>query len=252
MRLRGKIGIVTGATSGIGSAIAMRLAEEGASLVITGRDDRRGQEMVSKLSDQFGRFMFHRADLCESKAAEELVESTRRRFDRIDFLVNNAGILFRGTALECSDEDWDATLATNVTALFRLSRAVLRVMVPQKSGCIINIASDWGLVGAQGAIAYGASKGAVVQLTRSMAVDHANCGIRVNAVCPGDTDTAMLDTAIKGKDREEGLLDLGKDIPLGRVANPREVASVVAFLASDDASFITGALLPVDGGNTAQ
>jgi NAD(P)-dependent dehydrogenase (short-subunit alcohol dehydrogenase family) len=141
-------------------------------------------------------------------------------------------------------------MAVNVTALFRMSRAVVPVMRSQKSGAIINIASDWGLVAAQSAAAYGASKGAVVQLTRSMAADHARDGIRVNAVCPGDTDTQMLDP---GNDagRAARLQKMADAIPLGRIAQPRDIAAVIAFLASDDAAFITGAMLPVDGGNSA-
>ncbi|MGH6933740.1 MAG: SDR family NAD(P)-dependent oxidoreductase [Dongiaceae bacterium] len=252
MRFQDKTAIVTGATSGIGEAVAERLADEGASLLICGRNAARGEAVASRLTDKGARVIFHRADLTERGAPDQLATLARKSFERLDVLVNNAGILFRGSALRCTDEEWDATIATNVTAVFRVSRAILRLMVAQRSGAIVNIASDWALVGAQNAVAYGVSKGAVAQLTRSMAIDHARDGIRVNAVCPGDTDTPMLDGAMQTADRDRGLAALGAAIPLGRVATPAEIAAAVAFLASDDASFMTGALMAVDGGNSAQ
>jgi NAD(P)-dependent dehydrogenase (short-subunit alcohol dehydrogenase family) len=158
--------------------------------------------------------------------------------------------LFQGDALGCTDAQWDMTLAVNVTAVFRLSRAAVPVMAEQGGGAIVNVASDWGLVGAERAVAYGASKGAVVQLTRSMAADHARQGIRVNAVCPGDTDTPMLrrEAGVAGEAR---LRAMAEAIPMGRLGQPRDVAAAIAFLASEDAAFITGAMLPVDGGNSA-
>jgi len=245
MDFSGKTVLLTGATSGIGLAIARAFAVHGADLVLTGR--RQLPEMPSGS----GRTVFIAADITAPETPDRLVAETIDRFGKLDILVNNAGILFRGDALACTDEEWERTLTTNVTAAFRLSRAALAVMKPRRSGVIVNIASDWGLVGARNAVAYGVSKGALVQLTRSMALDHARDGIRVNAVCPGDTDTGMLDSATDGADRKQKLAELGAAIPLGRVGRPEEVAHAVCYLSSDEASFITGAALAVDGGNSA-
>lgn len=245
MDFTGKTVLLTGATSGIGEAIARAFIKRNADLVLTGR-----RALPETLSNE-GRIVFIAADITAPETPDRLVAETVRHFGKLDILVNNAGILFRGDALACTDAEWDLTLATNVTAAFRLSRAALRVMRERRQGVIVNIASDWGLVGARNALAYGVSKGAMVQLTRSMALDHASEGIRVNAVCPGDTDTRMLDSAIAGPDRTHRLAEMGAAIPLGRVGRPEEVAHAVCYLSSEEASFITGATLAVDGGNSA-
>lgn len=248
---KGKSVLVTGASSGIGEAIARRFAGLGADLLLTGRRGLSPADIAGRYPAQGGAVHYLAADVTAPETADRLVAQAVERFGGLDVLVNNAGILFRGTALECTDDEWAATLSTNVTSVFRLSRAALRVMTARGSGAIVNVASDWGLVGARGAAAYGASKGAVVQLTRSMALDHAAQGVRVNAVCPGDTDTRMLDGAVSGLPRATLLDRLGEAIPLGRVGRPAEIADAVCFLASDQSSFITGATLAVDGGNSA-
>lgn len=253
MRLDGKIALVTGATSGIGAAIAEACASAGATLMLTGRSAERGNFALKQAQAHGGQAKFLAGNLSEPHWPDEIVAETVRRFGRLDLLVNNAGIIYRGTVADCSDVEWDHIVAVNMTAVFRLSRAAVRQMRAQGGGAIINIASDWGLVGGRNAFAYCASKGAVVQMTRAMAVDHAKDNIRVNCVCPGDVDTPMLASGIakRGMTHEQGLKHLGNAVPLGRVAQPSEIAKAALFLASDASSYMTGAMLAVDGGNTA-
>lgn len=250
--LSGKTCIVTGATSGIGHAIATELAAANANLVLVGRNARKGQEICESFSRSDVSALFVAADLADRSSASAIFDAALGRFGRIDVLINNAGIVVRGTALECSDTDWDRVIDVNLSSAFRLCRTVLPVMLAQRSGSIVNIASDWALMGAKGAVAYSVSKGALAQLTRCLALDHAKDGIRVNAICPTDTDTPMLDLAFPGDDRNWKVNTLAATIPMGRVARADEVARVAVFIASDDASFVTGALIPVDGGTSAQ
>lgn len=244
--------LVTGATSGIGRAVAEELAARGADLVLVGRDREKGRSLVEHLLAKGARALFVAEDLTDLQAPERIVKASLDAYGRIDVLVNNAGMLINGTVLECTDEQWAQVLDLNVSAAMRLSRAVLPVMLKQDEGSIVNIASDWALMGAQGATAYCVSKAALTQLTRCMALDYAKQGVRINAVCPSDTDTPMLDLAYEGDDRDWKVQTLAASIPMGRVAQVEEVAKAVAFVASRDASFMTGALVPVDGGTSAQ
>jgi meso-butanediol dehydrogenase / (S,S)-butanediol dehydrogenase / diacetyl reductase len=251
--LERKVALVTGATSGIGEASASHMAKLGAMLMLSGRDVERGRRVTEEITSSGGNASFIAGDVRDPGFCQHLVDTTCQRFGTLDVLVNSAGISRGGSALETTDQQWHDTIAVNLTALFFLSRAALSVMKGQGGGSIVNVASDWGLVGGRNAAAYCASKGAVVLLTKAMALDHAKDNIRINAICPGDTDTAMMMESFRrrGLTYEEGKAGSAAGIPMGRMATAVEIAHVISFLASDSSSFITGVALPVDGGNTA-
>ncbi len=245
--------MVTGSTTGIGAACAKVFAESGAAVMVSGRDAARGAAVVGEIRAAGGTAEFSAADLRAPGACDQLVAATVAALGRLDILVNNAGILYTATALETSDEQWLDTMAVNVNALFFMSRAAVRQMRRSGKGAIVNIASEWGLNGEPNHVAYCASKGAVLQITRCMALDHARDNIRVNSVCPGEIHTRMVDEILarRGGDLASELQSLAAGIPMRRLADPVEVARCVQFLASDLASYVTGANLPVDGGNDA-
>ena len=256
-KLTDRVAIITGGTSGIGKATAMLFAQEAARVVITGRRRDRGEGVVSEIRALGGVCQFIQADHTDPEACSRVVERALAEFGRIDILFNNAGIVTKGTAETVTEEDWQNTLAINVIAVWRMCRLVIPIMRAQGGGVIVNNGSDWAVVGAQDALPYAASKGAVAQMTKSMALDHAHENIRVNAVCPGDTfvERWLEKGYFEESDpvtREQALAESAAYIPLKRFADPLEIAKAVLFLASDDSSFVTGHLLLVDGGNTAQ
>ena len=253
MSFKGKVVLVTGSTTGIGEACARVFAESDAAVMVCGRNEPRGRKVVQAIRTAGGRAEFTAVDVRAAGACDRLVSDTIERLGGLDVLVNNAGILYSATALDTTDEQWLDTMAVNVNALFYLSRAAIRHMKQKGGGAIVNIASEWGLNGEPNHVAYCASKGAVVQITRCMALDHARDNIRVNSVCPGEIHTQMVDDILakKGGDLQRNLQELAAGIPLRRLASPSEVAWCVQFLASDRASYVTGANLPVDGGNDA-
>jgi NAD(P)-dependent dehydrogenase (short-subunit alcohol dehydrogenase family) len=252
MRLASKVALITGGTSGIGEATALLFAREGAQVAITGRNEQRGGQVVEAIQTSGGRAMFIAADVSKSADCRKSVDETVRSFGRVDILFNNAGVFYAHTALDCSEEEWDVQIDVNLKGTFLMSKYVLPGMIAQGGGVIINNSSGWGLVGGDKAVAYCASKGGVVLLTKALAVDHGRQGIRVNCICPGDVETPMLpeDARFRGLKWEEYLAGCASR-PMGRVGTAEEIAKAVLFLASDDSSFMTGATLVVDGGGTA-
>ena len=252
MRLQEKVALITGGTSGIGEATALLFAREGASVAITGRNESRGHAITARILESGGKAIFIRTDVRKAAECNRSVAETLASFGRLDILFNNAGIYYPQTTLECSEEEWDLQIDINLKGTFLMSKAALPPMIAQGSGNIINNSSGWGIVGGDHAVAYCASKGGVVLLTKAMAIDHGRQGIRVNCICPGDVETPMLpeDAKMRGLKWQDYIAGCANR-PLGRVGTADEIAKAVLFLASDDSSFMTGAALVVDGGGTA-
>ncbi|HEY5983510.1 MAG TPA: glucose 1-dehydrogenase [Anaerolineales bacterium] len=256
-RLDGKTAIITGATSGIGKATALLFAHEGASLLITGRRVELGMALQQQLRALGAKSTYVEADHTRPQDCQRAVDTALKDFGCIDILFNNAGIVTSGNAETTTDEVWDQTMAVNVTAVWRMSRLVIPHMRQQGGGVIVNNGSDWSVVASADAFPYITSKGAVGLMTKAMAMDYARENIRVNAVCPGDTivERWLEEGYFEGSGAvsiDEALKESAEHIPLGRYGRPEEIARAVLFLASDDSSFVTGHLLLVDGGNTAQ
>ena len=250
MLLEGKSALVTGATSGIGEATARAFAGEGAQVILTGRNQERGAALKSELGESAE---FIQAELGTADSANRLIEEATSRLGGLDILVNSAGVVYHHTVPNTTDDVWQETMSINVDAVFYLSRAAVIGMLERGGGVIVNVASNWGLVGAAQTAAYCASKGAVIQLTRAMAVDHAASNVRINAVCPGGVDTPMLarEAEAFGMSLEEGREMWAMDAPDQRLASAEDIADAVTFLASARAKHIHGAVLPVDGGTIA-
>jgi NAD(P)-dependent dehydrogenase (short-subunit alcohol dehydrogenase family) len=251
-QLDGKIAVITGAASGIGRATGLLFAREGAAVVLTDINESAGETVATEITQHGGRGIFVPSDVTRAVDCQRVVERAVRDFGTIHILFNNAGIIRRASVVELSEADWDRVMAVNVKAIFLMSRQAIPVMAATGGGCIINTASGWGLAGGPRAAVYCASKGAVVLLTKAMAIDHGPQNIRVNCICPGDTDTAMLRNEAQqlGEPNEKFLAE-GAKRPLGRVGKPEEIAQAALYLASDASSFVTGTAMVVDGGGLA-
>jgi len=271
--LTGKTALITGGASGIGRATALLFAREGAAVAITDLNEPAGRRVVEEITHEgiiphlenretlrqaqgrsWGtrKAIFEPADVTRAADCRRVVTRMLREFGAIHILFNNAGITRRASVVELSEEDWDRVMAVNVKAIFLMCREVIPVMASNGGGSIINTSSGWGLAGGARAAVYCASKGAVVLLTKAMAIDHGPQKIRVNCICPGDTDTNMLrDEAGQLKEDETRFLADSAKRPLGRIGTPEEIAQAALYLASDASSFVTGTSLVVDGGGLA-
>ncbi len=253
MRLKNKAAIVTGAGAGIGRAVSLLLAREGASVLVADIDETGEEETARTIREAGGEAAFQRVNVAMAAEAEAMVAAALDKFGGLDILVNNAGIWTRGVVTELSEEDWDRVMDVNVKGVFLCSKYAIPRMVEGGGGSIINMSSVGGFIGAADYGAYNPSKGAVVMLTKNMALDFARDNIRVNCVCPMLTDTQMSRDIIgaQGGDPESMRKVYERRIPLGRLGKPEDVAYGVLYLASDESSFVTGTSLFIDGGYTS-
>ncbi|HTQ86109.1 MAG TPA: SDR family NAD(P)-dependent oxidoreductase [Candidatus Solibacter sp.] len=252
MRLADRVALITGATSGIGRATALLLAREGARVALTGRNDERGRAVVAEINAAGGDATYLHSDVCREADCRAAVGQAISEFGRLDILFNNAGVFFANTAVECTEQEWDAQVDTSLKGAFLMSKHALPHMIRRGRGSIIHNSSGWGIVGGDRAVAYCAAKGGLILMAKAMAIDHGRQGVRVNCVCPGDVDTPMLpeDARNRGLDWQK-YLEGCANRPLGRIGTADEIAKAVLFLASDDSSFVTGAAIVVDGGGSA-
>lgn len=250
--LKGRIAVITGGASGIGRATALLFAREGAALCIADLDQTGGRAVAESIREGGGRATYTPCDVTQTDDCQRTIEKTIRELGGLNILVNSAGIIRRASVIETGEAEWDRIMAVNVKSVFLLSKYAIAHMARAGGGVIINIASGWGLVGGPKAAAYCASKGAVVLLTKAMALDHGKDGIRINCICPGDTDTPLLhDEAKQLGQPVASFFGRAAERPLKRIGRPEEIAQAALYLASEASSFVTGTSLVVDGGGLA-
>jgi NAD(P)-dependent dehydrogenase (short-subunit alcohol dehydrogenase family) len=243
MKLKDRVAFVTGFGSGLGRAIAVLFAQEGAAIIGTSTTDSKGRETVALIEKENGKVFFHSGDVSQSAQMKSLVGEGVKRFGGIDIVVNSAGVRTNGSITEITEAQWDRTLDVNLKGVFIVSRLAIPEMIKRGGGVIINIGARSGMAGQAGRAAYCASKGGMITLTEAMAMDYAAQRIRVNCICPGPTRTPMVDTSTP-----ERLEHYKARVPIGRIGEPEDIARAALYLASDEASMVTAAILPVDGG----
>lgn len=258
MRFRGKVALVTGGGSGIGRAVAIAFAKEAAAVCVVDIDSQSAKATVDKINAFQGKAIAIVGDIALPETSTNAVSACVKSYGRLDFLFNNAGVEFISPLMDTTEEDWDRVMDVNMKGTYMMTKAALKEMVPKNFGVIINNASDAGLRGIKVNAAYSSSKAGIIHLTRSLSLDYAAQGIRTNCICPGCIRTPLCERfnaevgARKGISGEQALQEfVDANIPMQRVGTPEEVASVVTFLCSDDARYINGAIIPIDGGLTA-
>ncbi len=257
-RLKDKVAIITGSSYGLGKAAAVLFAREGAKVVVVGRTEAKGMEVVAQIGKLGGAATFVKADVSSSEDVQQLVKEAITVFGRIDILVNNAGVQPKtGPLAEQSEDDWDRVVDTNLKGYFLMMKYTIPQMVKQSGGVIVNVSSAQGLVGVPNISPYAATKGGIITITKTAAIEYASHNIRINCVAPGMIRTPMLENMIANLPPEsveaKAMTELAKQlIPLGRIAEPEEITPVILFLASDDSVYMTGAVVVVDGGYAAQ
>ncbi|HIA66835.1 TPA: glucose 1-dehydrogenase [Candidatus Poribacteria bacterium] len=248
MRISDKVAIITGAASGIGRTTAILFAKEGGKVVIADQNEAGGDETVDLIRTDGGQAIFTRVNVTSATDIQGMVKTTIDTYGKLNILVNNAGIAIRLPVVDLPEEDWDRSIDVNLKGIYLGSKYAIPEMIKNDGGAIVNIASIYGLVGGRTRAAYAASKGGVVNLTRSIALDYALYKIRVNCICPGFVNTPLLQNILKTQEEYQALADLH---PIGRLGEMLEIAHGVLYLASDESSFVTGIALPIDGGYTA-
>ena len=242
--------LVTGATGGIGKSIVNKYSRQGLTLAIADKDEEQANKLVHEINHGNGKAMAFPGDLLDQNYCDRLANEVQKKLGRIDILINNAGLMRRGDITQTSDEDYDLSMKINVEAPFRLIRAAIPLMAEAGGGSIVNVSSCWGINPGPNHLIYCTTKAALAAMTKCLGRDHAHQNIRINAVCPNEVNTPMLRTGfeIRGLNPDDAIDELNQSVPIGHIAEPEEIANVVSFLSSDEARYICGSLVEINGG----
>ena len=242
--------LVTGATGGIGKSIVNKYSRQGLTLAIADKDEEQANKLVHEINHGNGKAMAFPGDLLDQNYCDRLANEVQKKLGSIDILINNAGLMRRGDITQTSDEDYDLSMKINVEAPFRLIRAAIPLMAEAGGGSIVNVSSCWGINPGPNHLIYCTTKAALAAMTKCLGRDHAHQNIRINAVCPNEVNTPMLRTGfeIRGLNPDDAIEELNQSVPIGHIAEPEEIANVVSFLSSDEARYICGSLVEINGG----
>jgi len=242
--------LVTGATGGIGKSIVNKYSRQGLTLAIADKDEEQANKLVHEINHGNGKAMVFPGDLLDQNYCDSLANEVQKKLGSIDILINNAGLMRRGDITQTSDEDYDLSMKINVEAPFRLIRAAIPLMAEAGGGSIVNVSSCWGINPGPNHLIYCTTKAALAAMTKCLGRDHAHQNIRINAVCPNEVNTPMLRTGfeIRGLNPDDAIEELNQSVPIGHIAEPEEIANVVSFLSSDEARYICGSLVEINGG----